>query len=98
VRRNRYAKRKDTTQDAIVGALRAAGWAVWIIGWPCDLLCHKDGRGFRTLECKSPRNKRGAPRLDKRQAQQTAFVQLTRTPYVTTPFEALLALGEVVSL
>jgi hypothetical protein len=91
--RNRYAKRTDNTQAAIVEAIRAAGWGCWVIGWPCDLLCHRPDKGFRTLECKSPRNRRGDPRLDKRQAQQRAFVELTATPYVTTPEEALRALG-----
>lgn len=89
----RYAKRNDTTQAAIVEAIRKAGWACYVIGFPVDLLCYRDDRGVRLLECKSPKNKRGEPRLDKRQGQQRAFVELTRTPYVTTPEEALRALA-----
>ena len=89
----RYARKTDTTQDAIVTAIRAAGWHVWLIGIPCDALCFKNGV-FRALEFKTPRNKRGDPRLDKRQAAQAEFCALTGTPYVTTPQAALEALGE----
>ena len=89
----RHAKRVDTTQPAIVEALRAAGYGVWVIGWPCDLLVHRPDIGFRCLEVKSPRNKRGDPRHDKRQAQQRAFLELTQTPVVVSVDEALRALG-----
>jgi hypothetical protein len=89
----RWARKTDTTQEAIVAAIRACGWHVWIIEEPCDLLCFKAGT-FKTLECKTPRNRRGDPRMDKRQRAQAAFCALTNTPYVTTPEAALEALGE----
>lgn len=94
----RYAKRKDDSQDAIVDALRAAGWTVWIIGWPCDLLCYKRGRGLRTLECKTGRGKSRRARIRNDQEAQNAFCELTETPRVTCPEEALLAVGEAVTL
>lgn len=94
---NRYAKRADKTQAAIVEALRKAGWAVWIIGWPVDLLCWKHGKGFRVLECKTP-TKGGRIRIRKDQAAQNEFIELTGTPRVSDPMEALLKLGEIVEL
>lgn len=87
----RYARKVDTTQAEIVAALRKAGWLVWIIEEPCDLLCFKAGV-WRTLECKSPRNKRGDPKRDKRQAKQDEFIELTGTALVTSAEGALAAL------
>lgn len=89
----RYARKTDTSQQAIVAALRACGWLVFCVGEPCDLFAYKNGV-WRALEVKTPRNKRGDPRLDKRQAEQAEFCRLTDTPYVTTPEGALQALGE----
>lgn len=89
----RYARKVDTTQASIVQALRDAGWSVWIIEEPCDLLCWKAGSGFHTLECKTPRNKRGDPRIDKRQVTQNEFLELTGTPRVTSVEAALAAVG-----
>jgi hypothetical protein len=91
----RYARRKDKSQDEIVAALRSAGWRVWIIGWPCDLLCFKRGRGLRTLECKTARGKAGTAPLRKDQQEQNAFCEITETPRVTSAMEALQAVGEV---
>ncbi len=89
---NRYAKKKDLTQDAIVQAIRKAGWEVWIIGWPVDLLCWKPSKGFRLLEVKSKRKKDGTPALKKAQEEQFDFCYLTKVPYVVTPQEAIEAL------
>jgi len=86
--------RVDSPQQAIVEALRSAGWAVWIIGWPCDLLCWKSGK-FRTLEVKPPKNKSGEPKLRKEQQEQAIFCDYTGTPYVTSPEQALIVLGEI---
>lgn len=86
-----YARKIDTTQTAIVNAVRAAGWQVFFIREPADLLCFKAGI-WRVLECKSPRNKRGDPKRDKRQAKQDAFLAATNTPCVTTPEAALAEL------
>jgi hypothetical protein len=93
----RYAKRTDQTQASIVKALRRAGWHVWVIHEPVDLLCWKPGRGFRVLECKTP-TKGGRIRIRKDQAAQNGFIELTGTPRVADPFEALLKLGEKVEL
>jgi hypothetical protein len=41
---NRYAKRTDSTQNAIVRDLRRCGVTVWIISRPCDLLTFWAGR------------------------------------------------------
>jgi hypothetical protein len=92
-----YAKRKDESQAAIVAAIRAAGWLCFILHEPCDLLCWKKGKGWRTLECKTP-TKTGKQRKRTDQKVQEQFLELTGTPVVLSPFDALLALGEVVSL
>lgn len=95
----RFAKRTDTTQQAIVDALRAAGWRVDVIGRPVDLLVWKRGRGFMALECKTPRGKRQPKAIvDKRQREQNEFIAETGTSVVTSPFEALLAVGEKVEV
>ena len=94
----RFAKRTDTTQEAIVKALRAAGWLVWVISKPCDLLCWKAGR-FQALEVKTPYGKKQPKaRTDKRQKEQIEFLQATGAPVVTSPMEALLAVGEKVEV
>lgn len=93
----RYALRKDGSQEAIVEAIRAAGWLCFVLHEPADLLCWKDGRGWRVLECKTP-TKTGKQRKRKDQHLQAQFLELTKTPVVMTPFEALLKLGETVSL
>jgi hypothetical protein len=82
--------RSDTTRKVIVEAIMRNGCFVWDIGWPCDLLVYRvrDKRWF-TMELKTPRNKKGEPRLDKRQVEQGTFVSLTGTPYITSPEAAL---------
>ncbi len=95
----RWAARTDTSQQPIVNALRKAGWSVWFIGRPVDLLCWKHGRGFQLLECKTARGKK-TPKavIDKRRIEQNEFIELTGVRRVCSPFEALLALGETVEL
>lgn len=96
---NRYARRPDESQPAIVEALRNAGWSVWIIGRPVDLLCWKPGRGFRCLEAKTAYGKKNPKAvIDKRQKEQIEFIDVTGTPRVTSAQEALLAVGEVIEL
>lgn len=96
---NRYARNSDASQPEIVKALRDAGWSVWIIGRPVDLLCWKAGRGFRCLEAKTARGKRNPKAvIDKRQKEQIEFISRTGTPRVTSASEALLAVGEIVNL
>ncbi len=94
----RFARRTDTTQTAIVTALRAAGWLVYVIEEPCDLLVYNPATDvWRTLEAKTPRNKRGDPRIDKRQVKQNEFLAATNTPRVTSPEAALKAIGAQVT-
>lgn len=93
----RYALRKDESQAAIVAAIRAAGWLCFVLHEPADLLCWKESKGWRVLECKTP-TKAGKRRKRMDQKVQQQFLDLTKTPVVLTPFEALLALGETMSL
>jgi hypothetical protein len=90
VRFARYAQKQDASQKAIVTALRATGWLVWIIGYPCDLLCYRAGK-WRTLECKTP-TKTGKLRKRKDQITQDEFLELTATPRVLTPEDAIKAI------
>ena len=48
----RHAARTDSTQAAIVSAMRAMGAVVWVIGLPLDLLVGYRGRTL-LVECKS---------------------------------------------
>jgi hypothetical protein len=91
----RRAKKRDESEKAIVDALRNAG-AMVFRELPCDLLIYHKGR-FMLMECKTP-TKTGKQRKRKDQRLQQQFLELTKTPVVLTPFEALLALGEAVSL
>ena len=91
----RFAKRRDLCEPEIVEALEAAGWLVWQLDRPCDLLCYKSAKGFKTLECKTGRGKRLTIAKDKRQREQAEFLVITATPIVRTPEEALRALGEI---
>jgi hypothetical protein len=98
---NRYAKRADKTTQQIVDELRALGFHVEHLGLPIDLAIHHPKWGKNTwkfLECKSRKLKSGAVVLDKRQQKQADFCEQFGVPYVTTTFEALLALGERVNL
>ena len=68
----RHAARVDSTQAAIVAALRQAGARVWIIGLPVDLLV-----GFRgqllLMECKVQVGKK-APRPSSTTKLQDKFM------------------------
>lgn len=93
---NRYAKKRDAAEPAIIEALGLAGWHVWQIDEPCDLLCWKPALGpgnFKTLEVKTGRGKTLAIAKDKRRQAQTNFISTTGTPIVRTPIEALRAIG-----
>jgi hypothetical protein len=92
----RYAKKRDICEAAIIEALEAVGWLVWQLDRPCDLLCFKPSRGFRTLECKTGRGKTLTIAKDRRQKAQDEFLRVTGTPVVRTPEEALRALGETI--
>jgi hypothetical protein len=89
--------RPDSTQESIVEGLRAAGVSVWVIGQPCDLLCHHRG-SWAVLECKPAaepgiRVKLKAPRKRKDQIEQDEFIARYHVPVVRTTIEALEALG-----
>lgn len=90
----RWATRKDATQRVIVEALEAVHCEVWIIERPCDLLTLFRGR-WLPLECKTPQSN-GRVRKRSDQAEQTETLERTRIPVVTTPMEALRAIGAVV--
>jgi hypothetical protein len=84
---NRYAKKIDSNQTAIIKALEAAGVLVIVISKPVDLLTYFRGR-WLPLEVKSTKPT-WAP--DKRQERQTEFIAATGCPVVRTAEEALQA-------
>lgn len=88
---NRFAKKRDSAEPAIIDALERAGFHVWQRDEP-DLLVRKDGWApgvMQGLEVKSTKRKR----YD--QPGQDAFLRATGTPVVRTPLEALRVLGVV---
>lgn len=87
MRQPKYAKRIDSSQPEIVASLRNAGVDVFIIGQPVDLLTHYKGR-WLPLEAKAV-----GSRLRKDQAAQQAVMRSCGIPRVTTPEEALRAVG-----
>lgn len=96
---NRYAKKRDAAEPAIIQALEAAKFEVWVLDQPSDLAVrHTSWPGglVQLLEVKTAHGKRQPkPREDKRQAKQRTFLASSGTPIVTTPMEALRALGAV---
>lgn len=96
---NRYAKRVDTTQSAIVAALRGAGAKVYIIAKPCDLLVKYFSRAYghhlwTPMECKTEHGTKAPKvRVDKRKKEQIAFLEESGTPVVTSPEQALRLIG-----
>lgn len=95
------ARKRDKAEALIVRELRARGFLVIHLDEPCDLVVtHKKwGKNvWKFLECKSRKLKSGEVVLDKRQQKQADFCEEYGVPYVTDGFEALLALGEKVSL
>jgi hypothetical protein len=83
---NRYAAKRDATEGPIIDAIEKAGWYIWPLDRPVDLLCFKPGMGFRCLEVKG----KTTPVTE----GQKAFCELTGAAIVRTPLEALEALGE----
>lgn len=83
----RFAKRADSTQKAIVEALRKVGIKVWIISTPCDLLTYYPPyKRWRPLECKPEKRKRTD------QPEQDEFLTAHEVPRVTSPAEAIAAI------
>lgn len=88
----RFAKKRDKAEPAIIQALEAVGAEVWPIDRPVDLLVLFRMR-WHLLEVKTPYGKKQQAKQDKRQEDQIAFLAHTGTPVVTTPVEALRAIG-----
>lgn len=86
---SRRAKRRDANEDQIVKALERAGAEVWITDRPADLLVYRAGRWF-VLEVKMPGNGFTA-----RQSQDRALGLCQGVVTVTTPLEALKAIGAI---
>jgi hypothetical protein len=82
----RYAKRKDSTQEGIVKALRKPGVKVWILDTPCDLLTKWAGL-WLPLEVKGPKT-RVSP-------EQEKFCGENKVPVVRDEIEALRAVGVI---
>jgi hypothetical protein len=87
---NRYAARNDYSQPDIVKALRAVGFTVDIIGWPVDLLLHSPTNKVSLMECK---NEDWNGKWSKKQKDQKRYVKEHGVPVVTTPEQALKAVG-----
>jgi len=92
--RRRFVRR-DIAEAPIVQALEAAGFMVWRLIKPCDLLVWRADKGWRALEVKTPVTASGNPAKRKDQQKQKDFLELTGTPIVKSAIEALLALGAV---
>jgi len=96
----RRAAKRDDSEAEIVAALEKAGWEVHR-DLPVDLLCLKRVGNVvkvRLLECKSPHGKSGKARKRKDQPEQLAFCERWEIDKPTCAFEALLAVGEKITL
>lgn len=92
----RRSDKPDAPTQKIVDEMRALGFVVEHIGRPVDLaVSHASWlpNTWRMVEVKRPANKKGSPRLDKRQKEQAAFVATHGIPYVTSTEQLLTALG-----
>lgn len=90
----RRAKKRDTAEPHIIQALERVGAEVWPLDTPVDLLV-RFRQQWHLLEVKTPYGKKQEARQDKRQEEQIAFLTKTGTPIVTTPMEALRAIGAI---
>ena len=90
----RYAKRRDVNEPAIVTALERAGCLVLRQDVPCDLLVGSRGR-WLLIEVKDGEKPPSARMLTGMQALFAQDCQGHKLPFavVTTPEEALLAVG-----
>lgn len=91
---NRYAKKRDASEQPIISALEKVGAQVFQLDYPVDLLI-RFRQQWHLLEVKTPHGKSGKARKDKRQEAQNVFIQTTDTPVVTNPSEALRAIGAI---
>jgi hypothetical protein len=90
----RYNGKRDKSEADIIEALEKVGAEVWPLDYPVDLLI-RFRQKWHLLEVKTPYGKAGKARKDKRQEAQINFIETTGTPIVTTPMEALRAVGAV---
>jgi len=90
----RFAKKRDRSEPAIIQALEQVGAEVWALDKPVDLLV-RFRKQWHLLEVKTPYGKQQKARKDSRQEEQIEFLTRTDTPIVTTPMEALRAIGAV---
>lgn len=89
---NRYDKKRDSAEPDIITALERIGVEVWPQDQPCDLLCKRPwwpAGLFAMMEVKTIHEGRKNPLKDKRQKEQQAFLETTKTPIVTTPMQAI---------
>ena len=86
---SRYAKKRDTSEPAIVDALRKAGAKVWKLDRPFDLLVGRAGR-FIVLEVKTGKRK---PTDDQQAELLTCQSGGLPVYLVRTVEEALTAIG-----
>ena len=88
---NRYAKRRDANEGAIIDGLRAVGCLVHQQDFP-DLAVKYHGRLY-WMEIGNPVNK-----YRKRSQKQLDFLKLWDVPIIETGFEAMSYLGIKVTL
>ena len=86
----RYAARADSTQPAIVDALRAVGATVLHIREPFDILVRYRNRLYM-MDCKTPKSKAGAIR--KKPSQVKLEADGWPLLYPRSPEEAVRMLG-----
>lgn len=97
----RRAAKQDANAGVIVIAIVEAGWMWHQTGWPCDgFAYHPIYDIWQPLEIKNPEycRKDGTANeharvKNNRQIAQMRFLADTKTPVVTTPAEAILALA-----
>jgi hypothetical protein len=95
---NRYATKRDAAEPPIIDALEKAGFDVWPLDEPADLACRRPSWApgiFQLLEVKTGRGKNLRIAKDKRQRGQQTFLEVTRTPVVRTPIEALRVVNAI---
>lgn len=98
---NRYAKRRDVAEPAIIQALEQAHYEVLVLDKPGDLAVRRNswvGGLFMCLEVKSARKRSGTHVNRSHKAQAIAQEQKLAAygiPVVTNPLEALRAVGAV---
>jgi len=88
----RHSDKPDAVTQQIVDELRALHFSVVHIGRPCDLLVRRamwPVNMWVLIEVKRPANKKGEPKLDKRQKAQAEFCEEYGVPYVTSTEQAL---------